>query len=58
MWNDHENKVIFYAELVSLSSVKVIYDYKTLEVESPFDHINVANSLKRDLLEIQSWCST
>ena len=48
MWNDLENKVILYTDDATLYS----------EVASPFDRINVANFLNRDLVKIQSWYST
>ena len=47
MWNDLENKIVSYADDTTLYA----------EVSSPFDRINVANFLNRDLVEIQSWCS-
>ena len=39
MWNDLENKIILYADDTILYA----------EAASPYDHINVANSLSRDL---------
>ena len=47
IWNDLENKIILYADDTTFYA----------EVTSPFDCINVANSLNRDLVKIQSWYS-
>ena len=47
MWTDPENKIISFADNTSFY----------LEGASPSDHINVANSLNRDLVKIQSWHS-
>ena len=47
MWNDLKIKFILYADDTTLYA----------EVASPSNHINVANSLTRDLAKIQSWCS-
>ena len=43
MWNDHENKIILYANDTTLYA----------EVSSPFDFINVVKFLNRDLFKIQ-----
>ena len=43
MWNDLENKILSYTDDVTLYT----------EVASPYDHINVPNSLNGDLLKIQ-----
>ena len=48
MWNDLENKIILYAD------DKNFYT----EVASPSGCINVDNSLNKDLVKIQLWCST
>ena len=48
MWNDLENKIILYANDTALYA----------EVASHSGCINVANSFNRDLVKIQSWCST
>ena len=47
MWNHLENKIISYADVTTLY----------VEVTSFSDHINIANSLYRNLFKIQSWCS-
>ena len=48
MWNNLENKIISYADDTTLYA----------EVNSPCDRNIVADSLNRDLRNIQSWCST
>ena len=48
MWNVLENKIISYADDTNLYT----------EVASPSDRTNVDNSLNKDLVKIQSWCST
>ena len=48
MWNNLENKIISYADDTTLYA----------EINSPSDRSLVAESLNRDLSNIQSWCST
>ena len=47
IWNDLENKMISYAD------DSILY----AEFASLSNRMNVANSLKKDLAKIQSWCS-
>ena len=48
MWNKPENKIISFADDITLYA----------GVASPSNRINVANSLKRQLVKNYSWCST
>ena len=48
MWNSLENKIVSYADDIRLFS----------EISTPSVRVKVADSLNRDLLRIQTWCST
>ena len=48
MWNNLENKIVSYADNTTLYS----------EISTPSDCVKGADSLSRDLLRTQTWCST
>ena len=48
MWNNLENKSVFYADNTTLYS----------ELSTHSDCVKVADAFNRDLLRIETWCST